>query len=162
MERKGILILLVIIIVPILLLIWWFWPIKKAVKIRPSNLEEGVFLCARTAITGIDWELILEPSQKKLEGTLGKIIRGLKIEYVALEGNTPFQSFKGFMGWSYQNKYLLKGHFLDKRVQIGNDEYMRVIWVDEWDIVFPVYREDFWGQFLPKRWLTPYDFHTIP
>ena len=165
MKKKRIIFLLLaaIIIVPLLLLMWWgFWPIKKAVKIQPSNLEEGIFLCTRTAITLIDWELILEPSQGKLEQTLGEIIEGLQTEYVALEGNTPFPSLKSYMGWSYENRYLIKGHFLDKRVQIGDNEYMRVIWVDEWDIVYPISRADFWGHFLPNGWLTPYDFHTIP
>ena len=150
----------IIIILCIVLFLVIIKPIKMAVQSAPTDERIGVFQCVNIAVTGACWAVVHDVSEN-IQNYMLDPFSMIKKEPVELEGNVPDIQLKDYLFWSFENKFLVRGHVLKKTKNIGTNEYpifIRVINVESWDIIRPVIRDAFPQYFLPKDRLVRSDF----
>lgn len=156
-----------------LLIILDFIPVKFAVKINSVDITkykekdgQKIYICKPVQVTDSIWEAIGDE----------KGIRDLsknEVIYMAepLKGNDPLKKLNG----SFQKTYEPKAH--NQFIFVGNEISSNTVGdmeidgvqektidfkVDDWQIVYPIRRDSFRDIYVPKTYLTVYDFIKFP
>ncbi len=120
-----------------------FIPVKFAIDVSDDNIESG-YLCYHEQVTGGNWRV--ENTDKQLY-------------FDNLTGNSPFNYLSKIYSTDYiepsGNRYVLYGTIMPKENDIFD------LNVEHWNIVYPVSRKSIRALYVPKRYLTLYDFNLI-
>lgn len=140
--KKKICALVILCVVIVFLCI--YFPIKKAININEIEPSNNYILVEIQKATVSQWVAINKNGQKISE----------QMNY-SLIGNFPFGFNYGVE--SASNVYVCFGRDLKQQNTIHGDSY-NVFEVDSWEILFPIQRTSLLSKFLPKSYLTLYDY----
>ena len=133
-----------------------FVPIKYAIKIeyveKNHSKTYDFYMCEYTATTFGD--IKADPKYNK---ELSK-----PIIFYELKNNSPFKFLSKEYTTDYiepsNNKYVFKGNIVCEVKDIG---LVKSLKINNWDIVYPIKRKSLRGLYVPKGYLTIYDFNWI-
>lgn len=122
-----------------------FIPVKFAVSLSNELYKEGIYICSHEQVTGGNWRVENYEEEQ------------LYFEY--LKGNSPFNFLSEIFCTDHiersGNIYLLSGTIETRENQIYD------LQVDEWDIAYPISRKSIRMLYVPKNYLTIYDYNLI-
>ncbi|MBP3359659.1 MAG: hypothetical protein J6N52_02295 [Clostridia bacterium] len=152
MKKIGRRILFILLGIFLVCVILDFIPIKFAKNLNRIQFSDRMYVCEYATATDGNWEVIATNNPHLVETI-----------YLNVKTDEQFRNLvemtKCSLGMPVFNHYIFYGDV--KKKDVGSEHYTYWLEATDWDVVFPIQRQSIRAFYVPKSYLTIYDFNWL-